>query len=360
MVQIKEELRENMARCGTPEEARALQKEIEAFLEEQPGDREVMMEAESIAMLASAGSRGAGGDASLANPFTDADVVDLHGTHNQKSHGKRRGGGAARSVVTPISIPKPGKVRLSRPKWQPEEAEDEEERAERSKNISDKVSIDKSAVHASDYEAAVDDIEQVHDVPPIPKVMLDEKHMPENGLYDPAKRQIWINPARDHRRLTTIHELGHYLDYNGLGRSIDSYERSYGSDYRGARLRGGGRGDRGPQGRVMDAIKESDAIKKIESMKVHPMDDGYFESNPGYLEYLLKNREKFARAYSQWIASRANDPELTRELKEQQQKIRDAGETGYPYVWEDEDFVPIAEAFDELFKERGWLKSPAA
>lgn len=110
---------------------------------------------------------------------------------------------------------------------------------------------------------------------------------------------------------------------------------------------------------------------------------------PDHLKYLLTTREVFARAYAQYVAKKAGGAALA-ELKMLQRHVEfttsgqslkgvkqafepkdfakalkaasaatKAGESApqhwtYPNVWQDEDFVPIEKAFDELFESMGW------
>jgi len=65
------------------------------------------------------------------------------------------------------------------------------------------------------------------------------------------------------------------------------------------------------------------------------------------LTYSLRPRELFARAYAQYIAEKTQDPRLLPELEEEQKGK-------YPNQWSTEDFALIKEAFDNLFRKRGW------
>lgn len=78
-----------------------------------------------------------------------------------------------------------------------------------------------------------------------------------------------------------------------------------------------------------------------------------------HLRYLLQTHEVFARSYSQYIAVRSNDAAGLKELA----KLQAEGKPGsqgvfpaYPRQWEDDDFEPIAKAFDRLFDSLGWRR----
>ena len=57
-----------------------------------------------------------------------------------------------------------------------------------------------------------------------------------------------------------------------------------------------------------------------------------------------------ARSYAQYIATRSQDPAMLKELD----ASRDPGKTPYYAAqWADDDFEPIAEAYDALFAALG-------
>lgn len=59
----------------------------------------------------------------------------------------------------------------------------------------------------------------------------------------------------------------------------------------------------------------------------------------------------FARAYSQYIAVKSNNPQMIKELKAAQKSDYSSFT-----VWQDEEFKPIAAEFDKLFNSKGWTK----
>ena len=73
-----------------------------------------------------------------------------------------------------------------------------------------------------------------------------------------------------------------------------------------------------------------------------------------YVGYLLRDTEMFARSYAQYIATKSQDVAMLAELDE----IRTprSAQFSYPTQWQNDDFEPIAQAFDEMFKELEWLK----
>jgi hypothetical protein len=70
------------------------------------------------------------------------------------------------------------------------------------------------------------------------------------------------------------------------------------------------------------------------------------------MEYLLRPRELWERSYAQYVSFHSGDPALAREIAE----IRTRRDLLYiPYLWDDDDFEPIASAIDDHFQELGWI-----
>jgi SPP1 gp7 family putative phage head morphogenesis protein len=121
--------------------------------------------------------------------------------------------------------------------------------------------------------------------------------------------------------MTTVHEIGHFLDHQVLGRSgvfatnTDAALRPF-----------------------LDAVQSTAAARQIAALGHRQQGD------------FLKPTELWARAYAQYVAVRSSDPTLLAQLD----KIR----TGVqPWrQWSDADFAPVAAAIDQLFKSKGWIK----
>lgn len=171
-------------------------------------------------------------------------------------------------------------------------------------------------------------IDQVHDDGALPKVIINAKaRSNQNGTFWPTDNRIGISPRGPWPQMTTAHEIGHLLDYQVLGRT-GVYASA--ADPALAVWR--------------EAVQNSRAIQMIvESVKGR---------RPVYnAEYYLRDREIWARSYAQYIAVRSGDVEMLRQLD----LIR-ARPTGQFIQWSDADFAPIAEAIDNLFRSKGWIK----
>jgi|GEM_PF-5252957 len=130
---------------------------------------------------------------------------------------------------------------------------------------------------------------------------------------------------------------------------------------------------------LWDAITDSQAYRALKEYPsgrnvISPIPEDYFvgdRNNPSWvaagktfdkpittdipysvMKVLKSPRETFARAYSQYIATRSGDKEMMRAVDETIGFTR-AG--GVPVAWEWDDFEPIANAFDSLFRSKGWM-----
>ena len=70
-------------------------------------------------------------------------------------------------------------------------------------------------------------------------------------------------------------------------------------------------------------------------------------SDRRYLGYLRMKEEVWARAYTQYIATRSSNTLLKNEIEVMRG-------WSYPLQWQTDDFEPVATAIDELFKALGW------
>jgi hypothetical protein len=151
--------------------------------------------------------------------------------------------------------------------------------------------------------------------------------------WDDKPIKISISPKGDHQALTTLHEVGHFIDNAGVS------NRRWTSEIYGIE-----------NNRIVEVAKKSkwwtgigDRIKKFAELSDRPI-----SISPKYVRYLQGSKEVFARAYAQFIAMESGDPILMAQLRKLQ-------EQAFSTQWSDEDFKPIAEEFRKLFKERGWM-----
>lgn len=192
-------------------------------------------------------------------------------------------------------------------------------------------------------------IDSVHGDGILKPIPLDAK-APRNA-YGALSRNRFTNKAvkisvkarGHHPHMTLAHEMGHWLDLSAIGPK----DNVFGTELEVMRP-------------VLKLIKESKATRQIQTVldsgkildkegiehMLHP--DFY-----GHIEYLLSDKELWARAYAQYIALKSGDITMRAELKAMLEL------TDHKILhkqWLDDDFLPIAKGIDELFKAQGWLK----
>lgn len=203
-------------------------------------------------------------------------------------------------------------------------------------------------------------ISNVHDVSNLTPISITTKKTKKgvNGsfIHDVNRnRPKGINVASTNRPQTTVvHEIGHYLDYDGLDEKGGFSSKSGGSETKG----------------IMTAISHSSTSNKILEMLNNPekfakkekytLFDGSnieYSTNPSknYLLYLNRPEELFARAYAQYITQKRGNSKMKQEMDEFIKESHSAP-SSYPWQWKPDEFAPIAKEFDKMFKSKGWLK----
>ena len=204
---------------------------------------------------------------------------------------------------------------------------------------------------------------------------------------------VSINPEGDHSGFTALHELGHFLDHQGLlprnaeGRSAGYASRratgSVGANWKQASVAAdteavaaGGvattaatpitlEPERAAVARVtekyiakvFEALDASRALKTLRK-RLAKADSAGKSGNARYYTYLTSPEEVWARAFAQYIVHRSRDAMLRQQLDKE--RTRKAGIKYNPRQWDDEDFEPIARSMDKLFFKLGWLKETPA
>jgi hypothetical protein len=188
---------------------------------------------------------------------------------------------------------------------------------------------------------ATEAIGKVHKMSGLPLLSITDQ--PSGGsamaqyiFYGTSPHKITVKTSSSRMALNLAHEIGHFIDHQGL----------YG---KGAWASGSSSSIAAP---LMATIRESAAYKQLLTMyqtgKVETP-NGTHKVNSKYMKYMVNAQELFARAYAQYIATRSGDPDMAQQL----QKTVDT-QGLYPAQWQADDFEPIAKAFDELFKQKGW------
>ena len=188
----------------------------------------------------------------------------------------------------------------------------------------------------------------------LPVIPLDERRSGDAlGQYRRSALgkafDITINPEGDHIRMTTAHEIGHFIDFEGIpGRPwLSLMDRNYRSDPKFAAW--------------VKAVDESEAVKALRDRQNQKTAAVAFPSGKSYdypidqkhVKYLLTDVELWARSYAQYIATKSKNPAMLKELVDD---MKGDYAAVYHHQWEHNDFAPIESAIDDLFKGLGWIK----
>jgi hypothetical protein len=190
------------------------------------------------------------------------------------------------------------------------------------------------------YEAARS-IDQVHgdgQLPVIPVLPLDG--VDSRGRFVErlgAPSAILINAQARDRGFALLHEVGHFLDFAGLGTPGEYTSGSGDADMASWR----------------QATERSDAVRQLASLVdelevTQPTE----ERRRHRRRVLLDPEELWARSYAQYVTRRSGNPALVAALD--RLRTPNPGVVYYPMQWSEADFRPIDEAIEELFRRIGW------
>lgn len=202
---------------------------------------------------------------------------------------------------------------------------------------------------------AVDAINRVHGVP---KEMVQ---LPVRTTYsktslgyymfnrsDGSPIELALSQKGPFKRLTMVHELGHYLDHHGIG--TPGHYASGDAD--------------GEVQNVMNAIIKSKSYRQLKNN----MDKNIAVLNKELelthsakrqkkllaelekFKYPTSNHELFARSYAQFIASKPGNGKIREELEYRRSR------ENLPMQWPDDDFKPINKAMDKLVHNLKWMR----
>jgi hypothetical protein len=188
------------------------------------------------------------------------------------------------------------------------------------------------------WESVVKTIDSVHGDGPLPTAPV--RHVdssgPTNGQYRRFDNEI-VTYKEDSIPLTLTHEIGHWIDYRGFRGLPDADPPMTGNKVFASHS---------PLfKKFIKAAKNTEKIKAITNAGLTTKSKSYLKSN----------HEIFARAYSQYIAVKSKNPEMLADLKTRQ----GTPENGkpYPVQWDDDDFIPLYNEIETIFKQIGWLKT---
>jgi hypothetical protein len=197
-----------------------------------------------------------------------------------------------------------------------------------------------------DLRDAVAMIEAVHGVEKLPRIPLYGTRFPvvagetrfRRGRFSFTAEgdavSIAVEIAQEHRLLSTLHEVGHFLDLAGIGpaRRFESTVVEHG-ELAGWR----------------SAVAETEAVRGL--IEVAETGRAWVAAEA---QDQLEWRELWARSYAQYIVERGESVDLARSLEAFRPS---ASRPVYlPVHWHDDDFAAIGHAIDEVFGRLGWLK----
>ena len=181
---------------------------------------------------------------------------------------------------------------------------------------------------------AIETIEKVHgdgNLPTIPVVKVAPGG--EAGFLYEGDRATQIGLAEGTMMdviEATVHEIGHFLDHSGLP------GHQHASDL-----------EELPE--MMDLLHRIEATPTFKAIR-----RAAAAAAPDwrYWQYLLRGREMFARAYTQYIAWKSGDEELGARIDELLVSNVPVHRLKY---WPYYEFLPIVRAMDKLFERQRWL-----
>lgn len=201
--------------------------------------------------------------------------------------------------------------------------------------VSGHIRLPKRSKYHDRYRNALDLVDSVHGDGPLPEVVLSTKNLGE-GTYGgfgpfPAQWEILVNAQyAPHVETTMIHEIGHWIDYGGLGQNG---------------VPGTTAAINGKLANWRDAIVQSPEVDAL----LH-YQGGYGVTN--YIRnYLLSPTELWARSYAQYIGEKTQNNEIlaTMDLYRQRPDFEQYRQ------WQVTNFAPIYQAIDGLLIDLGWM-----
>ncbi len=157
-----------------------------------------------------------------------------------------------------------------------------------------------------------------------------------NSYSDTGPYELLLNPNGTHPELSLLHELGHYLEWQTIPKSHFG-PRDFEDDLLFADW--------------LAAVAVSPTVQRLTILRDSQPIAGFTDNE---INYSLKARELWARAYSQYIAYKTPSAILLQQIAAEN-KVVTGTITLRPY-WQRDEFLPIQNAMDALFEQLGWLK----
>jgi hypothetical protein len=205
--------------------------------------------------------------------------------------------------------------------------------------VSDALTLPKSGFAKTSASKALAQIDAVHTVENLPTIPLKgSSSVKFQGRYtykafsgDPI--DIAISSASVNPELTVAHEVGHFLDHHAFG-TAGTYSSINDPLFDAWRK----------------AIDNSQATRDLSDL-LNAATDGWTAKR---VSYYLARWEQWARAYAQWVATKSGNAAM---LDQVGAIVASTGSKAYAASqWSAADFEPIANAIDDIFRAKGWLK----
>lgn len=182
----------------------------------------------------------------------------------------------------------------------------------------------------SAYNSAIDAIQKAHKTPfQQPQVTVGGKLPPPmHAGYNPANKKVYA--TKDSDAFSMTHEVGHYMADKVFGNL----------DANNPKLRA-----------TMQAIDKSPYMQRWtqgkDSGRISLGDGRTAIVSPKTVAYFNSPRERWARAYAQYVAMKSKSPQVLQGMRNRQKGI-------LPFQWSDKEFEPIYNALDTLVTAEGW------
>lgn len=152
------------------------------------------------------------------------------------------------------------------------------------------------------------------------------------AAYCPVQKEISIDLLADDIHFHFCHEVGHVLDHLGIVPSMS-------------------------ESTIFRASEDCPGLKNwrdaVFNSMTHQILRAIFSLQyDRYVDSLLRERELWARAYAQYIATKSRDPRLMTSL---QTILAYEEPLARCHQWTEDEFSPILASIDQIFTERGWL-----
>lgn len=190
-------------------------------------------------------------------------------------------------------------------------------------------------------QTVLDAIDTVHGDGPLPTIPLKpgrsvavpgKYRYTRQGVITTAK-DILATPGSRHPEFTLAHEIGHFIDQQGLAGGI--LDELTSTD---------------PNGVLkpwLTAVMQTTPVKTLNTLRRGQKVPGVGRYPLDHIKYLLAPEELWARSYAQYVAVRSGNRTLLAQME---------AERGRSALlqWPDDEFGPVADAIDTLFLSLKW------